>query len=271
MHTKNKETFTVNGVEYAVLRPNNKHHQQAQKYWNLAFNDAVASKALLREKIEEVMREQNLWDDNKQKEFERLQKEINDNLLKLAKGKMKACEGRLLAIKIRDLRTELRDLTWKRISLDNNSAQAQADNARFNYLVSACTVYNDSGKLVFASYEDYLERAADDLTIRAAETLGNMIYGLNKNWEHELPEVKFLKKYKFVNEDLHFVNKEGKLVDREGRLVNKDGKYVDGNGNLVDATGNPVDEQGNYVFEDAVFYDDDGKPAHEEMVATVAE
>ena len=35
---------------------------------------------------------------------------------------------------------DMRDLISVRTSLDNHSAEGQADNARFNYLVSACGV-----------------------------------------------------------------------------------------------------------------------------------
>jgi hypothetical protein len=62
--------------------------------------------------------------------------------------------------------------------------------------------------------------------IEASSQLANMIYGLDPKYVDNLEENKFLKEFKFVNEDLQFIDKEGHLVDAEGRLINEDGRYI---------------------------------------------
>ena len=63
----NKRTFKVTldskEVELAVLRPTIKQKQEGQKVYNKAFRDAVESGGILRAKVENVMREQKLWED----------------------------------------------------------------------------------------------------------------------------------------------------------------------------------------------------------------
>lgn len=266
--SSNKKTFKVSidskEIELCVLRPNVKQRQEGQKVYNKAFRDAVESGAILRAKVNSVMREQNLWDDAKEAEYKKLVEKINSSERRIKSGGIKLSEAKEIALQMRRDRSELRSLTSERSSLDSNTAEGQADNAQFNYWVSACVVYSDTGKAYFASYEDYLNRDNDPVTGQAASNLALMLYNLDPDYEKKLPENEFLKKYKFVDENLHLVNKDGKLVDSQGRLVNKDGRYINENGDLIDIDGNRVDENGDYIVEFSPFLDDDGKPVKEE-------
>jgi hypothetical protein len=130
----------------------------------------------------------------------------------------------------------------------------------FNYYVYACTYYSESRKRVFETYEDYLNKNTEELAIRSAQNLANLLYGLEEDFESKLPENEFLLKYKFVDKDLRFINKEGKLVDFEGRLINENGRFIDEEGNYVDKYGNRMDEDGNYEVDFQPFTDENGKP-----------
>jgi hypothetical protein len=80
------------------------------------------------------------------------------------------------------------------------------------------------------------------------------------DYEEKLPENKFLKQYKFVDDKLRLVNKEGKLVDEKGRLIDNNGRFINETGQFVDKNGNLVDDKGDYVVEFSPFLDDNGKP-----------
>lgn len=272
MSVTNKKQFKVTldskEIELCVVRPNVKQRQEGQKVYNKAFRDAVESGAILRGKVNNVMREQNLWDDNKEAEYRKLLEKINGAERKIKSGGIKLNQAKDLALEMRKDRAELRALTSERSSLDNNTAEGQADNAQFNYWVSCCVVYSDSGKPYFANYEDYLNRDDDPVTGQAAGNLAMLLYNLDPDYEKKLPENQFLAKYKFVDEELHLVDKTGRRVDSEGRLVNKDGRYINEAGELIDINGNRVNEEGDYVVDFSPFLDDDGKPI-EEKVETV--
>ena len=265
----NKKNFKVTidskEIELCVVRPNVKQRQEGQKVYNKAFRDAVESGAILRAKVNSVMREQNLWDDTKEAQYKQLVEKINSNERKIKSGGIKLSEAKEIALQMRKDRVELRSLTSERSGLDNNTAEGQADNAQFNYWVSACTVYSDTGKPYFNSYEDYVNRDDDPVTGKAASSLALMLYNLDPDYEKKLPENEFLKKYKFVDDELHLVDKNGRRVDIEGRLVNKDGRYINESGELIDIDGNRVDENGEYVLNFSPFLDDDGKPVVEEV------
>lgn len=252
----------INGEEktFIVRSPSLADQREAQKIYNTAFTDAIKSNSVVRAKMEDVLQEQGLWNKEKQKKYEDLQQKLVDGEKKLAKGGFALSDARKLALEMRNTRLDIRDLISVRTSLDTHSAEGQADNARFNYLVSVCVVYKDNDKPYFKDLEDYTNRSDDPVALAGAQSLANMIYGLDDNFEKNLPENKFLRKYKFVNEELRFIDKKGRTVDSEGRLVDENGRFIDEEGNFVDREGNKVDADGEYVVDSQPFLDDDGKP-----------
>jgi hypothetical protein len=258
-------TFTVTvdnnkEITLAVRSPSLQDQREATKVYNQAFSEALKAKAVVRAKLDDLLVDQGLWDDSKQTRFNRLQSSILENERKLARGGISLNDAKAVAIEMKRLRAELRDLISVKTNLDTHTAEGQADNARFNYLVSACTVYNDSKKPYFNSYEEYLNKSGDTVSILAAQHLAGMLYGLDNDYEEKLPENKFLKQYKFVDDKLRFINKEGKLVDEEGRLLDENGRFINDKGEYVDKDGNLVTLDGEYVVEFKPFLDENGKP-----------
>jgi hypothetical protein len=252
--TQDKETT------FLVKMPSLQNQREGQKVYNQAFSDAVKSGSIVRAKLDDLLTEQGLWDDTKQARFLTIQKELNDSEKKLAVGGISLKEAKNVAISMKKIRDELRDLISVKTNLDTHTAEGQADNARFNYLVSCCVVYNDNKKTYFSNYEDYLNRSSDPVGVLGAQKLASMLYGLDSDFEKKLPENKFLLDYKFINEDLRYVNNNGKLVDEDGRLVDENGRYINQEGKFVDREGNLVDEKGDYIVDFRPFTDDDGKP-----------
>lgn len=258
------KTFTAKvdntDKEFLVRTPSLNDQREAQKVYNQAFTDAVKSKSVVRAKLDDLLQDQGLWDDEKQARFSSLQKDLLEGEKKLAKGGFSLNEAKDLAIKMKKIRDDIRDLISVRTSLDNHSAEGQADNARFNYLVSVCLVYNDTKQPYFSSMEEYLNRSTEEVAILGAQNLANMLYGLDNDYESNLPENKFLKKYKFVDEKLRLIDKRGRLIDAEGRLIDEDGRFIDDQGNYVDKFGNKIDKDGEYIVEPQPFLDDQGNP-----------
>ncbi len=247
-------------LNFIIKSPSLTDQREAQKVYNQAFSDAVKSGCIVRGRLDDLLKEQGLWDDAKQMKMNTLQRELLDSEKVLAKGGISINSAKGTANKMKETRDGLRELISVRTNLDNHTAEGQADNARFNYLVSCCLVYNDSKKPYFEGYDNYLNRASEPIAIKGAQLLANIMYGLDNDYEKKLPENKFLIKYKFVDEKLRYVNKDGKLVDEESRLVDENGRFINDKGEFVDKTGNLVDKNGDYVIEFEPFTDDDGNP-----------
>ena len=255
-------TATVNGetLELCVMTPTTLDKKEAQKVYNGAFTEALKSGAVVRAKLEDILVEQGLWNEEKQIRFDTIQKELSDHEQVLEKGGIPLSRAKDIAMQMKKLRAEFREIISDKTSLDNHSAEGLADTERFNYLVYACTYYADGKRKYFSSYKDYMNLGDDPVSVAAAANLANLIYNLEDNYEKKLPENKFLMDYRFVDEKLRFIDKEGRLTDFEGRLVNEQGRYIDEEGHYVDKYGNRIDEAGNLETEFVPFTDDDGKP-----------
>lgn len=252
-------------VELAVLVPTAAQKQRARLVYAKAWREAVEAGAIMREALERYLREQKLWDDLRQKSYDKLRNQILDGERKLKAGGnagLTKNTARDLALQIGDWRDELADLLTERNRVDANTADALSDQAQFNYFVSACTVYNDTGKPYFtangvdSSVEVYLDKAGEKAAQDAASKFAEIWYGTDDEALDKLPEKKFLKEFKFADEKGRLVDKQGRLVDRKGRLVNEDGRFIDENGDFIDAEGNRVDADGQYVVEFAPFLED---------------
>lgn len=247
--------------EFLIRSPSLADQRESQKVYNQAFSDAVKSGCIVRARLDDLLKEQGLWDDTKQIKFNTIQQELLDYEKTLARGGINLKTAKEIAIKMKTLREDLRDLISVRTNLDNHTAEGQADNARFNYLISACLVYSSNrDKKYFKDYAEYLSRASEPIAIKAAQVLANMLYGLDNDYEKKLPENKFLVKYKFVDDKLRLVNDKGQLVDGDGRLIDESGRFINEQGKYVDKNGNLVDENGDYVLEFQPFTDDNGNP-----------
>lgn len=250
-------------TKIVIKKPNNVILSQAQRVGAKTWTDCVRDGIMTKKELEKFMKEQGIWDDGKDEEQRKIVQEISDLEKKLYIGgthknsKMRATEGKDIAIQMRVKRNELRDLIAEKMSLEQNTAESISDNARFDYLVSACTYY-ENGNKVYSSLENYKENADSEVGFAAATNLASMLYAVDKDFEAKLPENKFLKMFHFVDENLSLVNDKGETVDTEGRRIDKNGFYLNEEGQRVDKDGNILDEFGNYI-PTVTYIDEKGK------------
>ena len=217
------------------------------KAWTECVQDGIMTK----KELAKFMREKGIWDESKELAQLEIAQKINDleKQLFIKKGrssKLKAEKGREIAVQMRILRLEMRNLVAERVSLENNTAEALADNAKFDFLVSACT-FDKSGKRVYNSLEDYINSSDSEVAYAAATALASMLYNLDQEFEAKLPDNKFLKMFDLCDDDLALVDTEGHRVDPKGRRINDEGHLIDDEGRRVDSDGNLLDEDGNYL------------------------
>ena len=250
-----KVTIVVKNPTTGITSRANRIHA---KTWTECIQDGIMTK----KGLAKFMKENGIWDDEKEKEQLAISQKLVDLERKLfvKKGrssKVKASEGKKIAVEMRQLRAKLRLLLAERIAMENHTAESIADNAKFDFLVSACTYY-ENGQKVYNTLEDYINSADSEIAFAAASALASMMYSLDQDFESRLPENKFLKMFNFVDDELSLVGTEGHRVDLEGRRVNSLGQFIDEEGNRVDIDGNPLDEDGNYV-PSVTYVDDNGK------------
>lgn len=258
-------------VELAVRVPTALEKQKARLVYAKSWRDAVEGGAIMREALDRYLRDQKLWDDLRQKEYDKLRSNILESERKIKMGGnagLTKKSARELALQIGDWRDEMSNLLTERNRVDGNTADALADQNQFNYFVAACTVYNDTGKPFFTldgtnpSIEAYIDKATDKASLEAAGKFAEIWYGSDDDPTEKLPEKKFLKEFGFADDKGRLIDKQGHLVDRKGRLVDENGRFVNDKGEFVDADGQRVDVDGQYVVDFAPFLDDEDTEIH---------
>lgn len=248
-------------IKVVVKRPNNALLSQAQRVSAKSWTDCVRDGIMTKKELEKFMKEQGIWNNDKDTEQKKITEEINRLERELyvsgKNGKLRATDGKNIAIEMRKKRIELRELISERMSLEQNTAEAISDNARFDFLV-ANSAYYDNGQKVYKDMDDYTANSDGEVAFAAATALAQMMYSVDKDFEAKLPENKFLKMFKFVNDDLALVNDKGERVDTEGRRIDEFGYYINEEGKRVDKEGNLLDENGNYV-PSVTYVDEKGK------------
>lgn len=240
-------------VELVIKTPTAKVLRNANKVYAAAFREALASGMLVKRKLKDYLRDQGLWDDEREQAYLDLLDRIGKAEVALNTGKdedgnkIKLSDGRELSIQLMRDRTELRALIAEQQGYDSNTAEGYADNERFFALVAACTYNFLTQQPYFSSLQDYKDRDSEPAAIDAANKLATLVFGVDDDYEKTLTEYKFLKRFG--------------MVDDEGFLVNKDGDYVDEEGNLIekpDSTKDENKESETFNVEEAEFEDDLG-------------
>ena len=261
-----------NEVTVFVKTPSSQDYRDSQVEYNKSFREALESGALLRQKLTDYMKEQGIWDDDKQKEHDALLDNITSQSETLQKGGIPLKDGKEIALSMRKKRAEFRLLIAERTALDTNSVEGQADNARFNALVCLCILDPNSKTPIFKRQEDYEKLDREPWVVNAASNLANKIYEIDPNYDKNLTENKFLVNYNFAQYDednnaFPLVNNDGHLIalDEDGteRLINEQGRYIayheDGSEYFVNLDGEEINEDGDKVVQFSPFLDDEGK------------
>jgi hypothetical protein len=256
-----KEDGQEKKIKIVVKKPNNAIMSQAQRIRAKAWTDCVRDGIMTKKELQKFMENNGIWDDHKDNK----QKKILEDISRLEKelylvgkgGKLKTSEGKNIAVEMRRKRIELREHIGEKMSLEQNTAESLSDNSQFDFLVANCTFY-ENGQRVYSSIEDYTARSDNELAFAAANNLAQIMYAIDKDFESNLPENKFLKTFNFVNEELSLVNNKGQTVDVEGRRIDQSGYYVNEEGKRIDKDGNLLDENGNYI-PSVTYVDEKGK------------
>jgi hypothetical protein len=270
-------TVIEGDVTVLVKKPSRKDLNESQIVYNKAWRKSLEENAILRQKLNDYLIEQGVWSDAKQKQYEDYIKKINDRELLLKKGGIPLKKAKSIALELRKLRTEFRELIAERTGYDNNTAEGTADNVRFDYLVSVCILDPSTKQPVFKDVDDYNERGNEPWAIKAASELANFLYNLDPNYESNLPENDFLKKFKFTDEKGRLINKDKHLVsvDEAGveRLIDEDGYFIayeaDGTKYYINREGDRVEKDEDIVKQP--FLDDDGNAIDPDAVESEPE
>lgn len=205
--SKKVKTITVKKdgqeVKVVIKKPSREQVRKARIYSSRVLKEAVAGGAMLRSNIEQYLKDSGEWTEEQAKKLSELSQKIIDGEKQLARGGVTEDgkpftleQAKELAFNMRKWRAEQIALLARQQELDSYTAEGQADNAFFDYLVYACSFKEDGSKF-FVSIDDYLENADEDYAFEISSAVAEMVYDYDPEREKERPENKFLREYGF--------------------------------------------------------------------------
>ena len=141
-NSRDKRTFKFADEDYAVIRPKIEQVKEANEIRAKVFNDALQGGDLLRDQLDNELRKRELWNDEREKQYQALRKKVVDGEYSLTKGGIKLSEAKDIALEMARSRAEMISMLSGRSELDSITCEGKADAARFNFLFSRCLVYN---------------------------------------------------------------------------------------------------------------------------------
>lgn len=262
-----KVKFNGNEIELFLRSPKSEDVREADKIKSIAYNDALYNQKMpLASQAREEAIKRKIWNEDKQLELFNLEKELDESEKLLTKDRTLRLGGPgdddpntmfNIALKCQSLREKIAKLKTIFSEMESQTVEGYAENERLNYLIYATTVYKDSGKRFFESFDDfknstfYTEENAEKNTIAlmAYAQYQIKLFGEFQKSVDNNPENKFLKRFKFVDEKGRFLNKDGKFVNLGGELVDENGELLN----------NKIDEE-----EPKPYIDNDGNPIIDE-------
>jgi hypothetical protein len=243
-------------VTLAIKMPHAEDLQEANQVYTTKIASLIrgsgSRQLLTRQLLNEFLKNQKIWTDEDEKKVQVLQVEIDGLLSKLRKGGIKLAEVRALCIETMDKRSKMVDILRQRQMFDDATIESVAEAERMDYLIYTCTVYADSGRSYWDSFEDMQNDKLSEAYRRASLNAARVVFDIDPEFEKNLPENKLLKKYGFIDENLNYVDrKTGEKVDREGKPVKQ----------LEDTAQEKLDNLQGEITEEVPFVDDEtGEP-----------
>ena len=265
---KEKRPFDIDGVTYAVRRPKVEDVKQANELRAKTFNDALQDGDLLRDQLDNELRKRELWNDDREAQYQSLRKKVIDGEFTLKKGGIKLSEAKDIALEMSRARTEMVSMLSGRSYLDSITCEGKADSARFNFLFASCLVYDENDAPYFeGGFDEYMANQDDPVAVIGATEFFYLMSG-TEDVDSQLPENKFLKNFEFVDDSYRLIDKDGKLIDVEGNHIDENGNLIEWISDeeyiFVDITGRKVTKTGEWDVEFSPFLDDDGNPVIKE-------
>lgn len=232
------KTYQVDGKEYEVIKPNGKQLREARKIYNRVFAAAVREGAFLRSNIRKIAEQNNIWDTDQETKLATIRAEIDKYVDILNKGGIELADARNYAVKVNSLRMEALSVLNAINDLDQLTAEGQAEDESRNYLISQCIVSKDTKKPYCINVDDLYSKVDDPVVIEGIVKYTEIENKNGIDIFESLPEIKFLKEFKFMDNDYNFINEDGQKVDQDGKPIDVEPDVVERQPFLKN--GNPV-------------------------------
>ena len=187
-----KRTFKVtlaNGKEYELTTrlPKNQEAQEADFEYSKEFNRAVMHGILPQSALAAAFINSGVWSQEKDDAIDEQRQQVI-KLEEALTNETDQMERQALADALGDERNRLYVMRQERSELLSHSAEAKAEDARRNYVVSRVTELAKSGQRVWKTYKDFSDEEDGGLIYRAIYEYLTLANGLPADFIEQLPE-----------------------------------------------------------------------------------
>ncbi len=134
--------------------------------YHLAYTQLMQKGILPKATLEKFMREKSIWGKADEDRLGEFQTQLAQLQIELQNAETHE-KGLAIAGKMGELRAECLTLVEVKAAVLSNSCESLADQIRRDAYIAHATVYADTNKPVFKGYEDFLDRADDQVVADA--------------------------------------------------------------------------------------------------------
>lgn len=167
-----------NEVEVSFVRPKQSVLSRGDFIYRSEFSNAIRAGIMTSAEASKLLRDRGIWDDEKEALEIDIRREISS--LELQLKDLGFEEGQPVYQELKKKRDELNSLTKVFSSVSDNTAESVASEVRTQFFASECSVYKNSGKKVFKSFDDFKSRLDERI---AADCYRNAMIS---SWEDAL-------------------------------------------------------------------------------------
>lgn len=180
MKVKNFESAVEDGKAVSLLfkKPNQGILSRGDFVYRTEFSKAIRAGIMTTAEANKLLSERGIWSEERDIQESELRVKISDLETKIADASDE--EALKIYSELKALRVKLTELTQMYNSITENTAESVASESRTQFFASECSVYKDSGKRVFASFDDFKSRLDEQIT---SDCYRN---ALISNWEDVL-------------------------------------------------------------------------------------
>lgn len=144
--------------KYGLLQirfPKVEENRLADWEYSKVFQQAIMDDIPTNKEMTKLIERKGLWSKEDDDKIESLNEEIQKQVTVLSKMSEGSKNMDKVQEKINELRQEIFQMQQERQRWYNNTAESKAEESKMSFLIYKCTEFADSGKNVWAKYEDF--------------------------------------------------------------------------------------------------------------------
>lgn len=153
--TKDKDG---NDLVLKFVRPSQKVLNKADLIYRTMFSNALREGVLTSAEVDKILRARGIWDDNKEVEAAEIRAKISNLEAKLKDASLNNEQGEAVCKEISSVRVDLLRHNSVYTTVADNTCENMGNEARSQYLCSACVYDNKTGLKVYKDVEDFKDR-----------------------------------------------------------------------------------------------------------------